>query len=109
MNKAQISISQNPYQLISFIYDRHTGNTVFAHHNFGVGYQVVWCKREGIRNNAALGAFHAVHLFRLLLHGHILMNDADAALAGNRNRHSCFRDRIHTCTHQRDIQLHILA
>ncbi|MNW57397.1 hypothetical protein D3C74_352040 [compost metagenome] len=70
---------------------------------------MVWSKRKRIRDNATFGALHTVYLFRLLLHGHILMNNADAALTGNGDRHGCFSDRIHTRAHQRNVQLHILA
>src|SRR2546422_4384006 len=47
---------------------------------------------------------HAVHLRRLAVHRHVLVDDADAALARDRDRHLRFGDCIHRGGHEGDVE-----
>ena len=66
-------------------------------------------KKEGIRDDAVLAALHFIHLFRLRLNRHVLVNDADAALSRNGDRHSVLGDGVHRGADQRDIQLNVVG
>ena len=92
--KAQIAIGENAHQF-SVLGDGHAGNFVLAHdfervRNLGV-------RRHGDRidDHAAFRALHFVHFVGLLLRRQVAMDDPDAALLGQRNRHVRFRDRVH--------------
>ena len=85
--------------------DRHAGNVVFIHQIVRIGEKIVRSQRNRIDDDAVLRTLDLVDLFALLVDAHILVNDADAALTRNRNRHFRLRDRVHPRRHHRDIQL----
>ena len=92
--EAQVAIGEDAHQF-SVLGDGHAGNFVLAHHfkrvgNFGIGRH-----GDGIHDHAAFRALHLVHLIGLLLRRQVAMDDPDAALLRQRDRHVRFRDRVH--------------
>ena len=70
---------------------------------------VIRRQRERIRDDAVLRTFDFVDFFRLLFDRHVLVDDADAALTGHRNRHPALRNRIHAGAHKGNIELDFLG
>ena len=64
---------------------------------------------EGIHNDAVLAALDLVHLRGLFLHGHIFVDDANAALSGHRDGHIGFCDRVHGRAHHGDVELDFIG
>ena len=66
--------------------------------------QIKW-----ICNNSILRTFYLIDLFCLLLNCHIFVDNTDTTLTCHRNRHAVFRNRIHSCTHHRNVQYDLLC
>ena len=64
---------------------------------------------EGVGDDAVLAALDHVHLLGLLADGHILVDDADAALTGDGDGHAVLGDGIHGGADKRDIQPDLLG
>ena len=84
--------------------DRHAGDAVLRHERIRLAEGVVGSKIEGVRNNAVLGALNHVHLLRLSVYRHALVDDADAALTRYRNGHAVFRHGVHRRAHDGGIE-----
>ena len=104
--KAQIAIGENAHQL-SVLGDGHAGNFVLAHHFERVGNLGVRRHGDRIDDHAAFRALHLVHFVGLLLDRQVAMDDADAALLRQRDRHVRFRDRVHGGADDGNIQADI--
>ena len=107
--KTEIAVGQNTDQLARLIGNRHAGDAVARHQLFRVGNKVVRAEVERIGNNAVLRALHAVNLLRLLLDGHVLVDDAQTALARHGDGRLRLRHRIHGRRQERDIQLDLIG
>ena len=106
--KFQIPVCDDAHQLLS-LGNGNAGNAELCHKVIGIPQGVLRREKERIRNNAVFRTFYPVNLLSLLLNRHILMDYADAALPRHSNRHAVLRHRIHTRTHQRDIQLNLFG
>lgn len=89
--------------------DRHAGDLVAAHEVIRLAHGVLRRKEERINDNAVLGALDHIDLIGLTLNGHVLVNDADAALTRNGNGHIRFRDGIHSRRHNGGVQPDLLC
>ncbi|MNR15919.1 hypothetical protein D3C85_1324800 [compost metagenome] len=69
-----------------------------------VAYQHVRGDGDRVLDHAAFVTLHLGHFQRLLLGGHVLVNDADAAFLGHRNRQTRLGDGIHCSGDQGQIQ-----
>src|SRR5271165_1518651 len=101
--KAQIAVGQNAHQLAVFS-DRDAGDAEAAHQLQRVGNPLVGVNGDRVDDHAAFAAFYLVDLFRLPVDRKILVNDADAALLGQRDRQMGLRYGIHGGTDDGDIQ-----
>ena len=102
-HKAQIAVRDDADKLAVFA-DRHAGDLVAAHEVIRLAHGVLRRKEERINDNAVLGALDHIDLIGLTLNGHVLVNDADAALTGDGDGHAILGDGIHSGTDKRDIQ-----
>ena len=66
-------------------------------------------KKKRVDNYTVLRALHLIYLLCLALDRHIFVDDANAAFARNRNRHTGLCDSIHRSGHQRGVQGDILG
>src|SRR5207249_1011357 len=64
----------------------------------------VRAQRDGVQDHPRLAALDAVHLRRLAVDGHVLVEHADAALARDRHRHLRLRDGVHRGGDERDVE-----
>ena len=83
---------------------RQTRDAVLARDVDDIAHRHVRGDRNGIAHDSRLEALDASHFSRLLGGGKILVNDADSAFLGDRDRKPRLGDGIHRGGHQRDIQ-----
>ena len=102
--EAEIAIGEDADQFAVFLGDGDAGNFVLLHDIEGVGNLGVGRHGDGIDDHAALGALHLVDFIGLLLDGQIAMDDAEAALLGERDGHVGFGDRIHGGADDGDVE-----
>src|SRR5262249_14656349 len=94
VEEAQIAPRQNPFQ-VSVHGDGHAADVVLLHDPPGRAHRFVRRQRDRVGDDAVLAALYLVHLAGLLLDGHVLVNDADAAFLSERDGQLTFRDRVH--------------
>ena len=82
----------------------HAGGSQGLHAVQGVGRDA----HAGSHAGAAIGLYPG-HLGGLGLDSHVLMNDADAAREGHRQRHGGFRHRVHGGRCKGRIQIDVLG
>ena len=102
--KFKIAVRNDTDQMLFRIDNRHTGNPEFAHQGFRIRKGMLRSKRKRIVDNAVLGTFYKINLLRLLVDGHVFMNNANTAFSCNRNGHTVFRNCIHGSAHDGNIQ-----
>ncbi|MCY1413763.1 hypothetical protein D9M71_292000 [compost metagenome] len=100
---AQVAAGDDADQL-AFIHHREAGEAVFA----GDLQQFDDLGRGGhgdrVANDDGLVLLDLAHLGSLLLDGHVLVDDADAAFLGHGDGEAGFGHGVHRGGHQRDIQ-----
>ncbi len=84
--------------------NRHAGNTQRARQADDFTNADVGTHRDRIAHDAALELLDLLNLPRLFLRRHVLVDDADAAFLGHRDRQAEFGHRIHCCGQQRNVQ-----
>jgi hypothetical protein len=85
----------------------HHGESVDAvlpHQGHGVGEGLVRIHGDGVDDHARLGPLHPLDLPGLVLRGEVLVNEAEAAAAGHRDRELGTRDRVHRGADERNVQ-----
>jgi len=102
--KAYVPVGDDPDELVGFVDYRHTRNPVALHEHEGVADVVLLREVKRIDNDAVLAALDLVDLQGLLLNGHVLVDDANAAFPGYGNGHVGFRDSIHAGAHDGDVE-----
>ena len=105
--EAEVAVGEDADELAVFG-DGHAADLVALHERDRLAHAVVGREEERVGDDAVLAALDLVDLARLFLDGHVLMNDADAAFAGDRDGEFALRDGIHRRTHQRDIQADVV-
>ena len=100
----QITIGENADQLSASIDDGHPGDLEAHHQRHRFPERRRGGERDGIQNHSALAALHPIHLGGLPIDGHVLVQYADGAVAGHRDRHFALGDRVHRGRNQRDVE-----
>ena len=75
--------------------DGQAGDAVLGHDLEGLAEGDVRRDGDGVHDHAAFRTLHAVHFLSLAVHGHVAVNHADAALAGDGDGETRFGDRVH--------------
>ena len=101
--KAQVAVGEDADKL-SVFGDRNAGNFVLAHDFKRVGNLVGGMHRDRIDDHATFRSLHLVDFIGLLLDGQVAMNDSEAALLRQCNRHVRFGHGVHGGAHDRNIQ-----
>src|SRR5690606_10742674 len=91
-------------ELAFVIRDRHARNVVALHDGKSVFDAVIGRQIDGVDDDPAFGALHFVDFARLVFDAQVTVNNADAALTGDRNRHARLGDGVHAGAHQRYVQ-----
>ena len=91
------------------VHDGDAGDVVFA----GEGEQFtdggVFLDGDGVADDAGFEFFDQSDLMRLLLDGHVLMDDADAAFLGHGDGEAGFGDGIHGGGHEWDVEFDVFG
>ena len=101
--KAEIAIGEDAGEA-SAAGDGKAGDAVLGHDLEGLTEGDVWRDGDGIDDHAAFGAFDAINFFILPVDGHVAVNDADTALAGDSDGEAGLGDGIHGGGGERDIE-----
>jgi len=102
--KAHVAVCDDAHQSAVIVAHRYAGNAIFAHQIVGFVYVIILFQKEWIGDDAVLVSLDALHLIRLPLDGHVLMDHACAALARHRDRHVALGDRVHGGAHERNME-----
>ena len=82
----------------------HAGDVVAGHQLERGGDGRVGAQRDGLGDHPGLGALHPVDLGDLLLDREVAVEDADSALAGQRDGQPRLGDRVHRGRDDRDLR-----
>jgi hypothetical protein len=105
--ETQVAVGDDADEPAVAVDDRDTADFVLAHQLESIAHGVVARNGHGVVNHAVLGTLHPPHVRGLLGDGHVLMDDADAALAGQCDGKRSFRHGIHGGGHDGDVELDI--
>ena len=94
-----------PTSTPSRVGDRHAGHLVVRHQLERVADERVGRQRDRLDDHPRLGALHLVDLGDLVLDREVAVDDADAALARERDREPRLGDRVHRRRDDRDAEL----
>ena len=84
--------------------DRHAADTVLVHERERIGKQTVGLEEERVGDDAVLASLHLVDVLRLCFDGHILVDNAHAALARDRDCEAGLGDRVHCRAEKRNVE-----
>ncbi len=104
--EAQVAVGEDAEQQPVWGHDRHPADAVAAHELLGVVQGRVTTEGDRVDDHPRLGALHLADHLSLLLDRHLLVDDADAAVARHRDRHRRLGDRVHGRGDQRGVQRH---
>ena len=101
--KSEIAIREDADEFAVRVRHRHAGNLVLLHHLQRFGDRLPRTHRHWIDDHPRLGALHFVDLFRLLLDGHVLMDDAEPALLSHCDRQARLGHGVHRSGDDRNV------
>ena len=105
--ETQVAVGDDADEPAVAVDDRDTADFVLGHQVEGIAHGVVARNGHGVVNHAVLGALDAAHMGRLFGDGHVLMDDADAALACQRDGQRRFGHGVHGGGHHRYLKLDV--
>src|SRR5256886_10934592 len=83
----QVAICNNADELSVLIDDWDAGDAEAGHQGIRFAHGVAGAERNRVEDHPRLGSLYSVHLRSLPVNRHVLVQDADAARAGHRDRH----------------------
>ena len=107
--KLHVAVGDDTDELAVLVHDGHAGDAELCHQGVRVAEGVLGREGEGIGDDAVFGALDHVHLLGLLVDGHVLVDDADAALSGHGDGHAVLGDGIHGGADDRDVELDLVG
>ena len=103
--EAQVAVGEDADEDAVLVGDRDAGDLVAGHQLERLAHERVGRERDGLDDHPRLGALHLVDLGDLILDREVAVDDADAALARERDREPRLGDRVHRRRDDRDAQL----
>ena len=92
--KAQVAVGEDSGEA-SAARDGKAGDAVLGHDFEGLAERNVRGNRNGVNDHATFGALYAVDFFALAVDGHVAVDEADAALAGDGDGQTGFGYGVH--------------
>ena len=92
-----VAVGEDADQAAGVVGDRHTAEPEAVHERLGVVERGAGVQRDRVGDHAALTALHLLHLGGLIGDRQVAVDGADAALAGDRDRHAGLGDLVHRC------------
>src|SRR5436853_366235 len=77
----QVAVGDDAHQAPGVVHDRDARDAEPLHQAHRFAQRPVRPESDGVQDHPRLAALHAVHLRRLAVHRHVLVDEADAALA----------------------------
>ena len=106
--EAHIAVGEDAHQL-AVVGHRQARDVVAHHDGLGVGQGVVRAQSDGVDDHAGLGALDLVYFVGLRRRAEVAVDDADAALAGQRNGQPRLGHRVHGRREHRDVQMELIV
>ena len=103
----QISVGHDAHQFARAVSDRNASDFVLAHDGQSVTCCGIFAQRDRILNHPAFRTLHLSDLVRLGGDAHVLVHDADAAVAGHGDGHLALSHRVHCGTDNGAFQLDV--
>ncbi len=100
--EAQIAVGEDADEALAARH-RQAGDPVLVHDVERLADGELGRNRHRIDDHAAFRALHAVDFFGLAIDGHVAVDEADAALAGDGDGQARVGDGVHGGGHDRDI------
>src|SRR5256885_2256287 len=100
----QVAVGYVTHQAPGVVHDRHPRDVEPLHQAHGLAQRPVRPEGDRVQDHPRLAALHFVHLGRLAVDRHVLVDHADAALTRDRDRHLRFGDRVHRGGHEGDVE-----
>ena len=105
--KAQVTVGDDAYQMALFVDHGNASDVVFCHDVEGLSHRAAQRDGHGVVYHAVLGTLDDGHLAGLVLYRHVLVNDANATLAGYGNSHLALRHRVHGGCDEGHVELDV--
>ena len=102
--KLHIAVRDDADELAVFVNDGHAGDAELCHERVRVAEGIAGAEVERICNNAVFGTLDQIDLLGLMLNAHVLMDNADAALSRNCDRHAVLGNGIHGRAHHGHVE-----
>src|SRR6266581_1667634 len=85
-------------------HDRHARDAEPLHQPHRLAHRAVGAEGDGVEDHPRLAALHPVHLRRLAVDRHVLVDHADSPLARDGDRHLGLGHGVHGRRHERDVE-----
>ena len=105
--EAQVAVGNDPDQGVVRHHDRDTPDPVLLHQHQRIPHGIILADGDRIVDHAVFGALHLAHLGCLFGNSHILVDHADTACPGDRDRHIGLGHRVHSRRNDRRIDLNV--
>ena len=105
--EAQVAVGNDTDKHTLVINNGNTANLVLLHKLESITHSVLLLDGYGVVNHTTLGTLNTAHVGSLCRNRHILVDNADTALASQRNSKSSLGYGIHSRRHNGYVQLNI--
>ena len=105
--EAQVTVGDNAHQVLLVVHHGNAANVILRHDFQRLGHRAAQRDGHGVVDHAVLSTLHNGHLAGLVLNRHVLVDDANAALAGNGNGHLALGDGVHGSRHKGHVQVNV--
>ena len=102
--EAKVAVSDNAHKLALLINHGYSADVVLMHHAEGVAHGLFGSDCHRVENHAAFSTFHLSYLCGLSLDRHVLVDNANAALARYGYSHSSLGHGVHCRRHDGDVE-----
>jgi hypothetical protein len=103
----QIAVGDDADQLAGGVDDRDPRDAELRHQLRRLAQRTVGSQGDRVEDHPRLTALHPVDLGRLPVDRHVLVNHADPARAGDRDRHFRLGDGVHRGRNERDVERNV--
>ena len=105
--KAQVAVCHDTHEVLVVVDHGDTSDMILRHDVQSLCHRRSQGDRDRIIDHAVLSTLHDSHLTRLVLDGHILVNNTDTTFTCNGDGHLRLCHSIHGSRHKRHVQLNV--
>src|SRR5712692_45786 len=100
----EVTVCDDADQPARVVDDRHARDPEPFHQLHRVAQRAVGPQRDRVQDHSRLAPLHAIHLSRLAVQRHVLVDHPDPALARHCDRHLRLSDGVHRGGDERDVE-----